>query len=92
MDMDMKKYLLNKIDRQASLSIIKYRKNNLYSAGIYFHTACEFGVMYGKFFVEEEVDAEFRYIDIFHKVCERWDVDYRTWFDAMCDYVYVKGC
>jgi len=84
----VKEYLLNKIDSQASISIIKYRKNNLDGAGSYFHAACQLGEMYGKFFAEEDEDAEFRYIYIFHKVCERWDIDYRTWFDTMCSIAY----
>ena len=86
--MEMKRYLLDKIDSQASISIIKYRKNNLGSAGSYFHAACQLGEMYAKFFAEEEIGAEFRYINIFQRVCKRWNVDYRIWFDTMCDIVY----
>ena len=27
-------------------------------------------------------------IEIMQKVCEYWGVDYRTWFDTMCDIAY----
>lgn len=86
--MDMKKYLLDKIQSQAIISVMKYRHNNNAGAGAYFHSAANFGKMYEDFFNETDEYASTRYIEIMQKVCEYWGVDYRTWFDTMCDIVY----
>lgn len=86
--MDMKEYLLDKIESQASISVMKYRHNRNNGAGAYFHSAANFGKMYEDFFSETDEYANTKYIEIMQKVCKRWNVNYRTWFDAMCNSVY----
>lgn len=85
---NFKTYLLNEIESQANLSAMKYRCGHYSGACAYFHSAEQYGEMYGVFFADENENAEFEYIEIMQKVCKRWDVDYRTWFDAMCRNVY----
>ena len=86
--MEMKRYLLDKIESLTNISVAKYRNNHNNSDGAYFHSAANFGKMYEDFFSETDEYARTRYIEIMQKVCEYWGVDYRTWFDTMCDIVY----
>lgn len=88
---NFKTYLLNEIESQANLSAMKYRCGHYISACAYFHSASRLGEMYGKLYAEEKY-ASFKYIEIMRKACEHWNIDYRTWFDTMCDYVYINEC
>ena len=85
--MNDKEYILDKMQRQINISVMKYRKHNPTSAAAYFHCAAMLGDILRVLYDVTVTDKDY-YINVIQAACRCQKVEYEFYFEAMCNIAY----